>query len=174
MSRAKPIALVKGHRTKKEIEHRKKEEKLLVTGIALKEWPEVKNSPVAHKEFTRIKKLLSAINKDDGLCESVLNRYCLVHAECIGCQELKVKLYLKIENLANEDMTATQKAKMENSILDKIFQLDKILMAKRKMLLDIEKENLLTINSSMRAVPKKPVEEEDEDPMAIYLRGGKP
>ena len=40
------------------------------------------------------------------------------------------------------------------------------------MMLDIEKENIMTIASSMRAIPKRPDEEKDIDPMEKLLRGG--
>ena len=44
----------KSHRTKKELKIREQGEKALVTGTAIKERKEVKENPVAHKEFLRI------------------------------------------------------------------------------------------------------------------------
>ena len=41
------------------------------------------------------------------------------------------------------------------------------------MLLAIERENLLTIASKLRAVPKKPQESEEEDPMERVLLQGR-
>ena len=39
------------------------------------------------------------------------------------------------------------------------------------MLLAIEKENLMTVMAKLRAVPKKPKDEADDDPMAELLAG---
>ena len=66
----------KSHRTKAELEQRKKEEEALVTGEKLKERKETRQSPVAHKEFRRIIKLLEKIQKNDALYEPIINRYC--------------------------------------------------------------------------------------------------
>jgi hypothetical protein len=41
------------------------------------------------------------------------------------------------------------------------------------MLLQIEKENVMTIMAALRSIPKKPVEETEEDPMARLLGGEK-
>ena len=57
----KPLALIQGHRTKAELEVRAEGEKKLLTGIKLKEWPDVKADPAAHKEFLRIKRVLKAM-----------------------------------------------------------------------------------------------------------------
>jgi hypothetical protein len=56
----KPLSLVQGHRTKAEKAVREKAENALLTGTQLKESSDVKNDRLAHKEFTRIKKLLKA------------------------------------------------------------------------------------------------------------------
>jgi len=180
-ARSKPIALVKAegnkrHLTKKEIEHREKEEKRLVTGYSFQEWPEVKNNPAAHKEFSRLKKLFKKIQKDEGLQESVINRFCMLHAECKDFEFMIKKLQESLDILEHE----YQSGKIEiliyldqkSSIMDKIIRLDKKLMDKRAMMLSIEKENLMTISSMMRAIPKKPEDETTEDPMAKFLQRG--
>ncbi len=46
---------------------------------------------------------------------------------------------------------------------------DKKVMDKRKMLLSIERENVMTILSALRAVPKKPDENKKDSPMASFL-----
>ena len=53
-------------------------------------------------------------------------------------------------------------AQMESAVIS----LDKQVMAKRKMLLDIEKENIMTIAAQLRSIPKKIEDEEETDPMA--------
>ncbi|MDE5741974.1 MAG: hypothetical protein K2H90_05950, partial [Oscillospiraceae bacterium] len=52
--------------------------------------------------------------------------------------------------------------KMESNLL----ALDKRIQDKRKMLLDIEKENIMTIAAQLRSIPKKVEDEADDDPMA--------
>ena len=48
--------------------------------------------------------------------------------------------------------------------------IDKQIDSKRKMLLDIEKENVMTIASALRCIPKKDNKEED-NPLLKVLRG---
>ena len=57
-------------------------------------------------------------------------------------------------------------AKMMNSML----AIDKQIQSKRKMLLDIEKENVMTIASTLRCIPKKENKELD-NPLLKVLRG---
>jgi hypothetical protein len=168
----KPLSLVKGHRTKAEIAIREKAEKSLLTGIALKEWPEVKSNPVAHKEYIRIKRAFKAIDKDDTLHESVVNRYCLLHAECKQMEELKQACGDDLQELHD----AYKDSKMEfmeyidrkQKIQERFLAYDKKIMDKRKAMLDIEKENIMTVQSAMRSIPKKP-EEKPKSSMAAYL-----
>jgi hypothetical protein len=64
----------------------------------------------------------------------------------------------------------------KGSLQDRLMACDRKIMDKRKMMLSIEKENLLTIASALRAIPKKPKDETEEDPMAALLNrkaGGK-
>ena len=48
--------------------------------------------------------------------------------------------------------------------------IDKQIQSKRKMLLDIEKENVMTIASALRSIPKKEDKETDK-PLLKVLRG---
>jgi hypothetical protein len=59
--------------------------------------------------------------------------------------------------------------KMLTTIQGQILACDKALMVKRKMLLEIERESVMTILAALRAIPKQPPKEE-ESPMAKYLR----
>ena len=169
----------KSHRTKAELETREKAEKALLTGISLKEWPGVKADPVAHKEFQRLKKLLKAIDKDDDLHEGVINRYCQLHSECQSFEILKRNCKAELQELheakAQGEIDFMTYLDRKESIHSRFLALDKKIMEKRKMMLSIEKENIMTIASALRAIPKKPKEEADDDPMAALLRkaGGK-
>ena len=169
---SKPIALVQGHRTKAEKEVRQKAEAALLTGHKLKENPEVKDNPIAHKEFQRIRKLLRAIGKDDDLSGNIINTHCLLHAECKEFEQMKERLYSDLKQLGEaynrnemDFLTYTdQKGKIQNSL----FTCDKKIMEKRKMILDISKENIMTIQSALRSIPKKP-EKKETSKMAAML-----
>jgi hypothetical protein len=86
----------------------------------------------------RLKRLLKEIKHNDDLYNGPINTYCQLKAE--------------IENMQNIDA----------------IKHDREIMAKRKMMFDIEKENIMTIQSAMRSVPKKP-EEKKANPLSDYL-----
>ncbi|QIB68608.1 hypothetical protein Ami103574_04410 [Aminipila butyrica] len=180
---AKPYAVLvtegKSHRTKAELDKRKKGEDALATGTALKERPEVKRNPTAHKEFSRINKLLLAIEKNDAIYEPVINRYCMMQAECLDLEVKREKIYdqaQKLEKMLDDLGSDVEFDELRAVISDlgKIYgamlAIDKQVQSKRKMLLEIEKENVMTIAAALRTIPKKT--EEKEDPLLKVLRGG--
>ena len=174
----------KSHRTKAELKLREEGEKALSTETKMKERKEVKQNKVAHKEFKRIQKLLKNIDKDDAIYEAVINRYCLLQAECYDLEERREEFYKLIFALKAEMTSTTDKMEYEEDIatykleyaktiskmMSSMLAIDKQIAAKRKMLLDIEKENVMTIASALRSIPKK-VEEENENPLLKVLRG---
>ena len=178
----KPYAVLKAegksHRTKAELNRRKKGEAALSTGTALKERPEVKKNPVAHKEFLRLNKLLKTIEKNDAIYEAVINRYCMLQAECKDFEEKRESFYRDIQELMSdkdklvdsEEMSLSSYYRMKSNMQMQIINLDRQVQAKRKMLLDIEKENIMTIAAALRSIPNKI--EEGEDPLLKVLRGG--
>lgn len=184
----KPFSVLKSegksHRTKKELKLREEGEKALSTGIALKARSEVKKNKIANKEFKRINELLKKIEKNDAIYEAVINRYCLIYAECIEFENKKVELYgiidelkkqfeLSKEYIEDEEM-AKETRKFTRSIseiLGSIVELDKQLQPKRKMLLDIEKENIMTIASALRVIPKKPERDSAKETILKVLNG---
>lgn len=171
----KPLALVQGHRTKAEKAVRAKEESNLITGISLKEWPEVRENELAHERFIRIKKLLKIINKDDALFEPVMNRYCLLLSECNEFEKMKEQIKLDLEQLEKKHKSRKidflkymdYKTKLQSSVMS----CDKKIMEKRKAILDIEKENALTITSALRSIPKK-TPPKPQSKMAAMLEKG--
>ena len=174
----------KSHRTKAELKLREEGEKSLSTEIELKERKEVKQNKVAHKEFKRIQKLLKKIEKNDAIYEAVINRYCLLQAECTDLEERREEFYNLLFELKEEmkkvtdDMEVdTEKAttileysKTIAKIMNSMNAVDKQIQSKRKMLLDIEKENIMTIASALRCIPKKE-ENEADNPLLKVLRG---
>ncbi len=180
---SKPTVVIKSegrsHRTKAELELREKAEAALVTGKTLKMRAEVRANPAAKKEFNRVSKLLELIDKNDALVEGGINRYCSLTAEVLEFEEKREVFSKNIADLQkayDEDQalhSADERvipaldyfktlAQMESAVIS----LDKQVMAKRKMLLDIEKENIMTIAAQLRSIPKKIEDEEETDPMA--------
>ena len=174
----------KSHRTKAELKKREEGEKALSTEIELKERKEVKQNKVAHKEFKRIENLLKNIDKNDAIYEAVINRYCLLQAECFDLEERREEFYKLIFELKAEMKTTTDKMDYEEDIatykleyskaiskmMSSMLAIDKQIASKRKMLLDIEKENVMTIASALRCIPKKEGKESD-NPLLKVLRG---
>lgn len=188
---AKPAALLvlegKSHKTKAELEYRQAAEDSLTTGVHMKKWPEVRKNRRASAEFDRVCELLKEIGKDDALHESVVNRYCLLRAECAEFEEKRETFFDGIHQLEKEyrdqkpeidpdtgraiyELTASQYYKLLHGMQANVVGLDKQIMAKRKMMLDIEKENIMTIASVLRSVPKKPTEQKPITGMAAYLQ----
>ena len=181
---AKPYAVLntekKSHRTKKEMEQRKLEEEKLSTQKSIKIWPTTKKNVVAAKEFKRVKKLLEGIGKDDALYEAVINRYCVLRAEVEELEKRSEELYQLVEKLdkifddASSEMNASDRMELSiefskeiTRLLTCIANLDRDIQSKRKMLFDIEKENVMTVAAALRAIPKK---EEKEDPLVQILK----
>ena len=185
---AKPFKVLttekKSHRTKAELKMREEGEKSLSSEIELKERKEVKQNKVAHKEFIRLEKLLKNIDKNDAIYEAVINRYCLLQAECCDLEERREEFYKLIFELKEEMKMVTDKIDYDEDIktykleytkaiskmISSMLAIDKQISSKRKMLLDIEKENVMTIASALRCIPKKDNKEEN-NPLLKVLRG---
>ena len=95
----------KSHRTKAELKKRQEGEKSLSTDIKLKERKEVNQNKIAHKEFKRIEKLLKNIY------EAVINRYCLLQAECFDLEERREECYNLIFRLREEEKELIEELK---------------------------------------------------------------
>lgn len=181
----KPISVIKSegksHVTKKQIQARQEAEKATLSGVAIKERPQVKNNTVAHKEFLRVTKLLNNLEKNDAVYEPVINRYCLIQAECTDLEEQKEYFYNLIKKLDDswdglDDISPSEKAEMYIDLAKEmarlqngILKIDAALQTKRRMLFDIEKENIMTIAAALRSIPKQ--ETQQEDPLLKALRG---
>jgi hypothetical protein len=170
---SKPIMVLqdekKFHITKAEIALRKKAEEALLTKIKLKEKAEVKNNEISHKEFLRVKKLFVAIGKNDGLYENAVNRYCMLVAECHDFEEKKELFFDDMKrlekSLTDKEIELTAYLEMRSKISGNVIAMDKQIMQKRNMMLALEKENVMTIASALRSIPKKK-EKEEKDPRA--------
>lgn len=166
---AKTVAMIelegKSHRTKAELEARKKAEEELASGIKLKEFSEVRNNTVAHKEFSRLQKLFKIIKINDDLHAGPINRYCMLKSECNTFEEQQEKIIKQFEKLNNYDgdKDIVDIINLQAILTKQLLDIDKQLQSKRKMMLDIEKENLMTMAAALRSIPKKPHQEDGEN-----------
>lgn len=179
---SKPVALLRmegrSHRTKEELEQREAGEQALLTGEHMAKWPEVRSNVRASREFDRVSALLRKIGKDDALHESVVNRYCLLRAECAQFEDKREMFSRGIRQLEKEyrepeegktPLEPGEYFKLLQSMQANLVNLDKQVMAKRKMMLDIEKENIMTIASALRSIPKTVKKAEAPNGMAGFM-----
>ena len=159
----------RGHRTKAEIEQRKKGEEALLTKVKMREFPETKANPKADLEYKRISKLMKKIEKDDDLFSSVINRYCMLKAECDEIIERRETIYGTIQQLQEKwnsgtsELTEEAYFNLQAKLTAQYISMDKSLGPKRKEMFSIEKENLMTIAGSIRCVPKQVIKDDDTD-----------
>lgn len=174
----------KSHRTKRELLQRKQGEEALLSGKALAERPETKKNKVAHKEFKRINELLTNIEKNDAIYEVVINRYCMIQSECNELVErreqyhdiiekLNENFYFEIEYTQDEEKAKLIRSFMKSysDAIGYILGIDEQVQKKRKMLLEIEKENVMTIKAALQTIPKK--QESKKNALHEALGGGK-
>lgn len=83
-----------------------------------------------------------------------------------GCPKIHIDTSFLLET---EQMTYGEYYKTETSMQKNLIALDRQVQAKRRMLSDIEKENIMTIASSLRSVPK--TEAKKSNPLKEALGG---
>lgn len=172
---SKPVKVIeiesKSHRTKKELAHRRKAETSTLSGKKLIESREVKEDLEAHREFLRISKLLDAVEKNDALYSEVINRYCLLKSECKSFADKRERTGKQMELLEErmDEMELPEYLKLQNDLSKALVSYDRQIQIKRKMMFDIEKENIMTIAAALRSVPKQP--EKKSNPLMEALNG---
>jgi hypothetical protein len=176
---SKPVAVLetekKSHRTKAELEHRKQSEAALLSGAPLYEREEVKKNKVAHNEFIRVCELMRSIGKDDALYSSGINTYCQLYAEISDLKEQKNKIIALAEDLKIKFDTIVvleyddilQFTKQITKLINMQLAISSEIDKKRRLMLAIDKENVMTISAALRSIPKTP--EKAENPLIKAL-----
>lgn len=171
----------RSHRTKAELSGRKAAEQAALTGEVLKERPEVRQNPAAHQEFLRVRGLLKAVGRSDALYENIINRYCLLAAECAEMLAIQAEFRASREELREEylsgetdreDLTPSKYYKLLASMQANILAVDKQIHQKRQMMLAIEKECAMTISAAVRSIPKSAPKEEQNPLLAALMDDG--
>lgn len=161
---AKPFEVLssekKSHRTKAELALRRNGEEELISGKRLKENKDVKADPIAHAEFMRVNKILKSIKKNDDIYNNVINRYCKLVSEVATWEEQRAAIAETLEVLNGKAETLMadeleQFMRIYEKTLKSLATIEKTIGTKRKEMFDIEKENVMTIASSLRSIPKK-------------------
>jgi phage terminase small subunit len=181
---AKSTDALTGHRTKDELSQRRDAEKAAMTGKKMKIAAETKSDPVAHEEWKRIVRLMTTLNKNDDIFSAVMNRYCQLFGEIQACivQKSEVQRLLKkteeifdaaMDTYSGDDAAQQiiQFTKQINSLLKQLSALDARIMSKRRMRMDIEKENGMTVAASLRTLPKAATAPKSENPLLGVLAG---
>ena len=171
---SKSIDAVSGHRTKAEREARQQAEQDMLSGKKGFERANVKADPVAHAEFKRVSALMKAVGKDDALYFAIINRYCELFSEIIRYQSEMARWQKLMEELQERfDETEANAeeiiefAKTYKGMGERIDKINAIIQQKRKMMLDLEKENGMTVAAALRAIPKGTGKKETDPLMAI-------
>jgi hypothetical protein len=173
----KPVRVLaderKSHRTQAELAQRKAAEAELITGKHMQMWADVKTDPIAKKEFTRVKALLKKIGKDDALYEGVVNRYAQMKSECVAYEQSieaqRAIMAEATEKHQDKALEFLEFVKILQEAYGNIARFDRQIQAKRKMMLDIEKENIMTIASALRSIPKKAGSKEQPTGMQKFM-----
>lgn len=163
---SKPAAVIeaegKSHRTKAELEMRKAAEDAMLSHEPLYERAEVRKNKAAHAEFRRVAKLMGAIGKNDALYSSGLNTYCLLYAEIAKLesdreriQAMTDKLMSKAEEICDPD-ELIQAIKAIDKLLGRVLSVGATIDQKRRLMLAIDKENVMTVSAALRSIPKTP------------------
>lgn len=176
---SKPVSVIvaegKAHRTKAELALRDGAEKQLLSGASLFERPEVKKNKLAHAEFKRVAALMRTIGKDDALYSSGINTYCMLYSEISDMRKRQsviadtaAELGKKFEASGESDYENIKEfANLITKLYGQITALGTAIDGKRKMMLAIDKENVMTISSALRSIPKTP--EKAENPLLKVL-----
>lgn len=175
---SKPVAVLKAegksHKTKEELEAREKAESKLMSGTPLYERPEVAADDIAHAEFLRVSELMRGIEKDDALYSSGINTYCQLYAEIYEMEkekrhltELVSRIGNKIDEIGGDLNELTEATKSLTRLISSKNALGNIIDNKRKLMLAIDKENVMTVSSALRSIPKTP--EKVENPLLKAL-----
>ena len=170
----KPLSLLTGHLTDAQRALRAQGEAALSTDEKIKPSTAVKQNKDAMKYFKRLIALYDGIEMNEAFYENTINRYCILLAEHDAAVKDRARIERNIEKLEENEseMEFADYVNAAKALEDALRSADRILAKRRDQLLSIEKENLLTVQGRLRAVPKKPKEEKPTGIAAYRQRRG--
>lgn len=154
---SKSVLTLTGHRTKQEIALRKAGEAALLTGEPMRERPDVRRIPEAHREFIRLRRLFRTIGKDDALYQGTINDYCLLHAEALAAAGLISRIEADLEYLDQHEarMDPGKSLRIRSTLEAHEAKALATVDRKRDKKRAIEDKNLMTAQAALRAIPEK-------------------
>lgn len=174
-SRPKPLSLVQGHRTKAETEARAANEKALTTDEKMRMPQSVRVNKEAAAHWRRLCKVLGSVGMDEAFYENVLGRYCVLLAEHDQLIAERAQRQAAVDEIRQrkDEMEFADYVQGLQSVAGMVDATDRAISKKRDQLLAIERENLLTVQGKLRAIPKKPEEKKPSGIQAFrQARGG--
>lgn len=168
MARApKTVENMSKNLTKEEKKYLEQAEKATLSGYEITEFAKTKKDKIAHKEFLRVTKLLTAVGKNDAMYEAVINDYCTYLSDIERYRRYRIKFEDDIDEIEDSDMETSEKCKLKFKIKDTILSCDKQINTLQRKRFEIEKETGFTVASSLRSIPKK--KEEKVNPLMAAL-----
>ena len=170
--RPKAIGATTGHRTKAEKELRQAAEEQMNSGKTITPGPVLLEDAAAAAYYDRVIQLLDEVDLNEAFYENVITRYCLLLAETDRLTRERMRTGEDLERLRAEGraMPLTDYIKGINALTGVADAQDKALAKKRDQLLAIEKENLMTVQGKLRAIPKQP-EKKPATGLEAFLSG---
>lgn len=163
---SKPVAVLKeekkSHRTSRELAYRAREEQDTLTGEPIIEPASLKENKIAHKEFLRVRRILRKIKKDDELYGNPVRRYCMNAAKLEATNKTIDSLMDELERLKESRQEYLDQDdlpgyyKMLTAIGNLLTKEEGLAKDIRREMDSFEKENCMTIASSLRSIPKTP------------------
>ena len=153
----KRLSLLQGNLTKRQIEMREQGEKSVSVDAKMKKSRMVREDKEASKHFNRVVKMLGAVEMADGLCENVINRYCMLLAKMERLEQSTERTRTALDELEErkEEMDFPEYIKALMNLTASITAGERLGAKVRDQLLAIERENMMTLQGKLRAVPKK-------------------
>lgn len=166
----KHLSVVDGHLSNEDKKARAEGEKNLTAKSKMKKSADVRKNKAASGHFNRLTKLYGEIGLCDALCENTINRYCLLLARLSEVGDLSTMAEESITELRErrDEMEATDYFATLTKMTQNITALERAAAKVRDQLLAIERENLLTIQGKLRAVPKKAEKPKAKGGIASY------
>lgn len=173
-----PIAQIdnsRARKTKAEIAARAAGEKALTTDKKMHMPQSVKADKAAAAHWRRLSKILGSVGIDEAFYENVLGRYCILlaeHDQLASERALRIAAVDEIRQRKDE-MEFSEYIERLQTLSGMVDVTDRKIAKKRDQLLAIEKENLLTVQGKLRAIPKRPEEKKPSGIEAFrQARGG--
>ena len=146
-------------------------EKAISTAEKCKPSAVLRKNKEAMKYYKRLVKILGEIELNEAFYENVLGRYCILLAEHDAQAEERRRAEGALDELYKRKTELHYEIFLDQlkTLSGVVIACDKAIAKKRDQLLAIERENLMTIQGKLRAIPKK-AEQKELSGIAAYMQ----